>query len=884
MPIRRVLATVAGAAAVSALSFAAAAGPIPAAAAGSGTETFTTDVLPGLSSLAPQALDPATFVQVGITLSNPNAAAQDAAFAAIYTPGSQQYHHFLTPQQVAAQFGVPESTFSQLVTWAQRDGLHAVYASNTREYLLLQGTALQAESTFSVNLQQYTALGKTFYANTNGPTVPAGLDIDGVIGLNDFLASHTFNHRPPATAPHGAVPQQTTCATYCVGLTTPQDMWTAYDQPGNLADATENFGQGQQMGVLGEGAVQGPLNDLRAEEKEFGLPQVPITIAALGDTFQDTSGSGEWDIDSQSSTGMAPKVYGETWFFANDLTDSSVETDFAAFQADPTVMEANASFGECEEDPTSAATGGGAGTGFGGLAGTAGVMFTQEAENTLQQATIEGKTLFASTGDTGSSCPVVYAAVIGAGNGVANQAYPETNYPASSRYVVAVGGTVLYLNSTTSTRALEYAWNYSGGGNTFYIPEPSYQAGIAFLDDQDCVSQPNGTPYLTPTPCRGIPDVSAQSGDIVSNGYSVVMGGVNDSQGAGTSLASPLWMGMWARIQAATSNTVSGHFTNGFANPSLYKVGLNTTEDATAFFDVGGLSESFPNSNGYYTTQFRSAADPSGWDYVSGLGSPDVCNLTKDIDSVSTCNTLTDNVSAPAPQDCGQPGLLPCSGGLACDGGPLLWDNGTQSASPDLLGNTDPQLSLVNGSIALSGSTLVVTLTVQNLTYTVPTGAAADEWYMLWTYNGTTYFANAELTADEAVTHTPTYDDGTVTMTGTTHTYNTVNTDTGSFNTGAPGTVVIDVPVANVGSPAAGQVLQQPSGETDIEVGVPHAGGFLEKVDTGGPTCDYKLGYGAVPSQPSGNVPDLPAPLTGIAVAGIAGGLFLYRRRRSAAS
>ncbi len=841
------------------------------------TEVLTTDVLPGIASLTASPLPPSTPVQIGITMSNPHAAAQNAAYQAIHTPGNPRYHQYLSAQEVVAQFGLPKATFAQIVGWATRDGLQAIFAGSTREYLLLQGTAVQAEQTFSVAMNQYTALGKTFYANVNGPTVPAGLDIAGVIGLNSFLASHTFQSGP--------------CATYCTGLTTPQDLWSTYDQPTDLSSSTSNFGQGQQMAVLGEGAVQGPLDDLRKFETEYGLPKIPVTIAAIGDTFSDTSGSEEWDIDSQASTGMAPKAYGETWIFANDLTDSSVETDFAAFELAPQLMEANASFGECEEDPTSAATGGGTGVGgFGGLAGTAGVMFTSESENTLQQATLQGKTLFSSTGDTGSSCPVVYAAVIGAGNGVLNQGYPETNYPASSPYVVAVGGTVLYTtpNSDTppasnATRAVETAWTHTGGGDTLYIPEPAYQHGIAFLDNTDCLSQPDGTPYASPTPCRGIPDVTAQSGDVVSNGYAITAGGLSDQPGGGTSLASPLWMGMWARVQAATSLTNHGYVTNGFADDSLYQVGQDTGEDPTAFFDVGNETTTSPSTcDGVYCSLPRTTsatvslpADPSGWDFVSGLGAPDVCNLTKDIDGVSNCDTVTDDVTAPAPRDCGQPGLVACMG-QTCTQTSDLWDNPAHVAT-DLLGNSDPQLTLLKGNIVLSGSTLRVLLTIDNLSETVPTGAAADEWYMLWTYGATTYFANAQVTSPNI--SGPAYGDGTVTVTGTEHSYNNVNTDTGSFTPGHNGVVEIDVPVANVGNPASGAILQGPSGETDIEVGVPAVGGFLEKVDTGGPNCDYQLGYGAVPPQggtPAPEVPWTPALL----VVGAAGGLVVYRRRR----
>jgi pseudomonalisin len=852
---RRLSAIVASAAASVALAFlltSATAG----AAGTSGTQVFSTDVLPGLSSLAAAPLMSAAPVQIGITMSNPNAAAQEAAYEAIYNPQSPQYQQFLSPQQVVSQFGLPATTFSQIESWATRDGLRPVFSTNTREYLMLQGTAAQAEQTFSVTMHSYTALGKTFYANVNGPTVPTGLDINGVIGLNGFLGAHTFDHKPPPSAPHGPTPTQSMCVlTGCVGLTTPEDLWSVYDQPKDISTPTADFGQGQQMAVLGEGEVQHPLSDLRLFEKEFALPQIPVTIDSVGDDFQDTSGDEEWDIDSQASTGMSPRAYGETWIFAKDLTDSSVEADLGQFESSAKLSEANASFGECEEDPTSTVVPNPPQTGFGGLAGTAGVMFTQASENTLQQAVIQGKTLFASTGDTGSSCPVVAAAVIGAGNGVVNQGYPETNYPASSPYVVAVGGTVLYTNPNTATppasntsRFTEYGWTFGGGGDTFYVKQPDYQYGMFPLNQLDCLSQPNGTPYSSPTLCRAIPDVAAQSGDVASNGYAITFNGQSDSAGGGTSLASPLWMGMWARIQAASARKRNGIYTNGFADPLLYRVGRNTAQDPTGFFDVGNGTTSSPiTANGYYTSQPRTPLDPTGWDFLSGLGSPDVCNLTRDVDGVTNCDKAADNVTAPPPNDCGQDGLPSCSAAV-CTNTANLWTNPPHTAT-DTLGNEDPQLSLLKGNMSLSSDdkTLYVRITVSNLTKTVPTGAAADEWYMSWTFGGTSYFGNAELTATAAATGgSPTFSDGTVVITGNEHQYTPVHTDTGSFTTGPNGVIQIDIPLANVGTPGLGALLQKPAGETDIEIGVPGGGGLLEAVDAGGPSCEYQLGTGTV--------------------------------------
>ena len=123
----------------------------------------------------------------------------------------------------------------------------------------------------------------------------------------------------------------------------------------------------------------------------------------------------------------------------------------------------------------------------------------------------------------------------------------------------------------------------------------------------------------------------------------------------------------------------------------------------------------------------------------------------------------------------------------------------------------------------------------------------------------------------------PTFHDGTVTVTGNTHNYNTSShtNDTGHFTLGPNGVVEIDVPLANVGNPPLGATLQTPSGQTVELVGALGTGS-LETVDTGGPACSYVVGAepttAALPEAPVGAA----IPAAGLA----AGGLMLFLRRR----
>jgi len=80
---------------------------------------------------------------------------------------------------------------------------------------------------------------------------------------------------------------------------------------------------------------------------------------------------------------------------------------------------------------------------------------------------------------------------------------------------------------------------------------------------------------------------------------------------------------------------------------------------------------------------------------------------------------------------------------------------------------------------------------------------------VFWNYNGTTYYARAQSTGALGV-GAFSYDDGTFTSN-----FNPVNqTITGTATTGPNGTFVIDVPLADVGSPPAGASLTLPFAES----------------------------------------------------------------------
>jgi pseudomonalisin len=583
----------------------------PSAQAGGllGLSTVTQNVLPGLASASPLGPDTGSRLDLVVTVARPDVVGEKALLTAEHTPGNAAYHHFLTPSQFASRFGVPSTQRSAVTSFFSASGVHVDSVSTAGDVYAVHGSTAALGSLLHTSFGKYAVDGRTFVANTAAPVTPAALGVSNIVGLNTLQ-----HYSTPAKAVRKT--QQGTClGTSCVGGTTPQDLWSVYDQPAT------HTGAGQGMAIFGEGQTDGVINDLRAFEAKFGLPQVPVTVKhPAGDTdFSDDAGHPEWNIDTQASSGMAPDSSGLTMYFGSDLSDADVSKVFSQFTDDASgPMQASASYGECETIPVVSSVAGnpalnpslpvGQGLGNNNDATLTGIT---------RQAAVEGKTIFVSTGDTGSSCPVVYAAVIGAGNGVVNQGLPVTNSPASLPYVTAVGGTVLYTDGQ-GHRSREYGWAFSGGGSTLFTPAPAYQQGTANLN-VPCVTDPTTT-------CRGIADVSAQSGDVTGNGYDIVMdGSYTEGGGGGTSLSSPLWLGMWTRIQSAAPDTGG----NGFANYPLYRVGNDATSAGRDFFDVSSTDTStgLPSGNGVYPTL-------PGWDYVTGFGTPKVSGLICDVDGI----------------------------------------------------------------------------------------------------------------------------------------------------------------------------------------------------------------------------------------------------------
>ena len=641
---------------------------------------LTGSVFQGIGQLAATGDVPADQVlHVGLSLQGRDPAGEQAALAALTDPRRSAAGPHLTPADWDARYGPPQAARAAAVQWLEQGGLRVLDASGT--YVYAAGTAAQVADRFGVHLRTFDLAGHSFFANVDAPQVPAVAGVTAVLGLSDYKQAQTAHHIA-TSVPNGA-PQMFPLS----ASTSPQDLWSIYDMP------ADNFGDNEGLAVFGWSMDGAQIeSDLRQFEIENHLPGVPFTLRAFApqpgsDRAPDPSPEAktEWALDTQASSGMAPYASSLTAYSGYSSADVDLLAPLNAWvQQLDGANQGSASFGECEEDPIFSAL---------GLMGSA-PSGTETAWNAvLAQGVMEGRTLFVASGDSGFGCEPTGHGV----NGVTLGPVPYQSWPAVSPYVVGVGGTVITTNDATPPkRDIEYAWTHGGGGPSPFVAQPDYQAGFV------------------PLPTRGVPDVAAQSGDLLS-GYNIVALG-QDAGVGGTSLSAPLWQGMWARVNAASQGSQAIGMASagaGFANPLLYRA---ATEHPDSFFDVvlglNGLNIATP-----------------GWDYTTGLGVPDVTNLTNAIDGTTTPRLRRIPV--------------PVTSTACAAGAPALTD-APDDATGFIVGGlprpSEPDLDILAADASLSGSNLVVTMHVAQLSSSSPVGSTGDAFDVGFHYGGDAFW------------------------------------------------------------------------------------------------------------------------------------------------
>ena len=226
-------------------------------------------------------------------------------------------------------------------------------------------------------------------------------------------------------------------------------------------------------------------------------------------------------------------------------------------------------------------------------------IFRPARQHFLDQHFIKPKAAFvASAGDSGNySC-----------HGIASLCWPG-----SSPYVTSVGGTMLHLDSRGNYTA-ENAWKGTGTDSTPGIVSGS-GGGLSINEDVPAYQLPFNTFGK-----RGVPDVSYNANP--NNGFAVYNSNVFQGSAGwleigGTSAGAPQWAGLIAIVNSIRST--AGKETLTGSNPYLYGAASGPSYDARYHDIVSGT-----NTNGQCGSLCSAT---KGYDFVTGLGSPQAGNL-----------------------------------------------------------------------------------------------------------------------------------------------------------------------------------------------------------------------------------------------------------------
>jgi kumamolisin len=436
--------------------------------------------------------------------------------------------------------GAAPEAVEAVAAFAREHGLTVVERDRRRRSVVLAGPAQAIAAAFGASLATFQVAehGISFRGRTGPITLPDDVapHVIAVLGLDSR----------PVAKPH----VRARAAAGTDGSFTPLDLADLYDFPAGVS------GTGETIAIIELGGGYRPA-DLAAYFKTLGVKAPKVSAVSVGGAVNKPGSAADMEVvlDVEVAGAIAPGANIAVYFAKN--TDQGFHDAIAMAVHDqlrkPSIV--SISWGGPEDAWTDQA---------------------RAAMNAaLQDAAAMGVTVTVAAGDDGAT------------DGV-KDGKRHCDFPASSPFALACGGTTLMASSGTITS--EVVWNElasnhgaTGGGVSRVFPLPAYQqsAGVG--------AQPE-----TGFAGRGVPDVSGVADP--TTGYQIHING-KDTVVGGTSAVAPLWAGLVARLNQLSATQL------GFLNPKLY-----------AFLPSPFRDISSGDNDGYVSR--------TGWDPCTGLGSP----------------------------------------------------------------------------------------------------------------------------------------------------------------------------------------------------------------------------------------------------------------------
>jgi len=512
----------------------------------------------------------------------------------IYNPKSSLYHHFLTPQQFAAEFAPSADQQQQVIAYLRGRGIAVSHVASNGLFLDAQASVATVQSAFGVKINNYKIGPRQFYANANAPSVPSQLSslILSIGGMDNSVKLRPLS----AHATTKNVNKHATRALKPLAGYGPTDIVGAYDA--NPLHQASMQGSGQTVAVFELDGFQQSDITTYAKNNNLGTPNVTTQLVD-GATTAAGAGAIEVELDIEVVDAMAPQAAQVVYIGPN--TTQGVNDTYNKIVTDNKTQVMTTSWGECETQ--------------------SGNSELQALDNIFKQGSVQGMTMFAAAGDSGAyDC---------------NDTNLAVDSPASDPYITGVGGT--NLQASNGTYASESVWSDptdtqrspegsgGGGGISSLFKQPTWQTGPGVSNQYS-----NGD--------REVPDVSADADPQTGyNIYCTVTAAGCPTTGSvvvgGTSAAAPLWAGSMALINEYLQK--QGKDRAGFASPLLYSL-TSAKQQYAPFHDVTS------GTNLYYPAT-------AGYDEASGLGSPDIYNIARDLAGGSAVTPTPTPGSTPTP-------------------------------------------------------------------------------------------------------------------------------------------------------------------------------------------------------------------------------------------